>query len=67
MAFQKKLENLLWEKPTTSIAKDLGVSDKAVEKHVKKLGLTKPPRGYWVKQKNINTEEALSFLFLFLI
>jgi biotin operon repressor len=27
----------------------LGVSDKAVEKHIKKLGLTKPPRGYWMK------------------
>ena len=55
---KEELERLLWEKPTIYIAKDLGVSDKAVEKHVKKLGLTKPPRGYWVKQKNINTEEA---------
>lgn len=49
---KEELEKLLWEKPTTSIAKDLGVSDKAVEKHVKKLGLAKPPRGYWSKQKN---------------
>ena len=48
---KEELEKLLWEKPTTSIAKDLGVSDKAVEKHVKKLGLAKPPRGYWIKQK----------------
>lgn len=53
---KEELEKLLWEKPTTYIAKDLGVSDKAVEKHVKKLGLTKPPRGYWIKQKN--TEKA---------
>lgn len=49
---KEELEKLLWEKPTTYIAKELGVSDKAVEKHIKKLGLTKPPRGYWVKQKN---------------
>ena len=49
---KEELEKLLWEKPTTHIAKDLGVSDKAVEKHIKKLNLTKPPRGYWVKQKN---------------
>ena len=48
---KEELEKILWEKPTTYIAKDLGVSDKAVEKHVKKLGLTKPPRGYWAKQK----------------
>jgi hypothetical protein len=44
------LEKLLWEKPTIQIGKDLGVSDKAVEKHVKKLGLIKPPRGYWMKK-----------------
>lgn len=40
------LEKLLWEKPTSQIAKDLGVSDKAIEKHCKKLALKKPPRGY---------------------
>ena len=43
------LEKLLWEKPTSQFAKDLGVSDKAIEKHCKKLGLKKPPRGYWAK------------------
>jgi hypothetical protein len=43
------LEKLLWVKPTSQIAKDLGVSDKAVEKHCKKLVLKKPPRGYWAK------------------
>jgi len=39
----------LWEMPTTHIAKELGVSDKAVEVHIKNLGLEKPPRGYWSK------------------
>ena len=43
------LEKLLWEKPTSQIAKNLGVSDKAVEKHCKKLALKKPPRGHWAK------------------
>jgi hypothetical protein len=43
------LQKLIWEKPTSQVAKDLGVSDKAVEKHCKKLGLKKPPRGYWAK------------------
>lgn len=42
-------EKALWERPTTHIAKELGVSDKAVEKYIKKLNLTKPPRGYWKK------------------
>jgi hypothetical protein len=45
------LEKLLWEKPTTQISKQYGVSDKAVEKWTKKYNLTKPPRGYWAKKK----------------
>ena len=45
------LEKLVWEKPTSQIAKDLGVSDKAIEKHCKKLALKKPPRGYWAKMQ----------------
>lgn len=39
----------LWKYPTTKIAEELGVSDKAIEKRIKKLGLSKPPRGYWSK------------------
>lgn len=43
------LGELLWKYPTTQISKMLGVSDKAIEKRAKKLGLSKPPRGYWAK------------------
>ena len=46
----EELNKLLWEKPTLAIAKDFGVSDKAIEKWAKAYGLTKPPRGYWAKQ-----------------
>ncbi len=45
------LQGLLWEKSTIEISKDLGVSDKSIEKFCKKHGLTKPPRGYWAKIK----------------
>lgn len=41
------LQKLLWEKPTSKIAKELGVSDSAVSKFARKNNLTKPPRGYW--------------------
>lgn len=44
------MQALLWEKPVVQIAKDLEVSDVAVLKHAAKHGLTKPPRGYWLKQ-----------------
>lgn len=46
-----KLQNLVWKMPTTKIAKSFGVSDSAISKRCKKLGITKPPRGYWAKQK----------------
>lgn len=45
----EELSKLVWEKPTKQLAKELGVSDSVIGKHIKKLGLTKPPRGYWNK------------------
>lgn len=47
---KEELQKLLWEKPTTLIASEFGVSDKAIEKWSKRFGLTKPPRGYWQKK-----------------
>ncbi|MCX6969452.1 MAG: hypothetical protein NTV93_04760 [Verrucomicrobia bacterium] len=43
------LAKLLWEKPSTQIAAELGVSDTAIKKHCRQLGIAKPPRGYWAK------------------
>ena len=47
---KEELENLLWEKPTTKLAQQFGVSDKAIEKWAKTYGIKKPPRGYWQKK-----------------
>ncbi|BAT55007.1 hypothetical protein NOS3756_39830 [Nostoc sp. NIES-3756] len=49
---KEELEKLVWEKPTAQIGKDLGVSDKAVEKWCKAYGIDKPPRGYWAKSNS---------------
>jgi len=49
---EQELERLLWEKPTTQLAKEFGVSSKAIEKWAKSYGISKPPRGYWMKIKN---------------
>lgn len=50
------LEDLLWRYPMVQIAKLFGVSDKAIEKRAKQLGLSKPPMGYWAKKhKDLNT------------
>lgn len=46
---KKELEKLIWELPTTKLAKNFGVSDKAIEKWCKNYSIQKPPRGYWSK------------------
>lgn len=43
------LKKALWNTPTTKLAKQFGVSDKAINKRCKRLGIEKPPRGYWAK------------------
>ncbi|MTW38125.1 hypothetical protein GM541_13815 [Streptococcus pneumoniae] len=48
---KEDLEKLVWEIPTTHIAKKYGVSDKAVGGWCKAYGIDKPPRGYWMKEK----------------
>jgi hypothetical protein len=45
----EELQKMLWEKPTSQLAKELGVSDSIIGKHAKKFGLSKPSRGYWRK------------------
>lgn len=48
---KEELERLIWEIPTTKIAKRFGVSDKAVEKWCKKHFIDKPSPGYWMKNR----------------
>ena len=48
---KEELEKLLWEISTSKIAKQFGVSDKAIEKWAKSYGIKKPPRGYWAKKQ----------------
>lgn len=48
---KEELRKMIWSKPTTQIAKDFGVSDKAIEKWCKSYGISKPPRGYWAKAR----------------
>jgi|688.fasta_scaffold280228_3 hypothetical protein len=46
---KEMLEKIIWEKPTSVLSKELGVADTAIAKRCRKLGITKPPRGYWQK------------------
>lgn len=47
---KEELESLIKEKPMTEIGKQFGVSDNAIKKRCKKLGIElKDMRGYWSK------------------
>lgn len=50
----KDLEELVWSRPMVEIAKLLGVSDRAIAKRCKSLGIEKPPLGYWARAENKN-------------
>lgn len=43
------LTKMVWDTPVSTLASQLGVSDKAIAKHCKKLQITIPGRGYWAK------------------
>lgn len=47
---KEELFEMLWKKPTTKIAEEFGVSDKAITKWAKAYQIKKPPRGYWTKR-----------------
>ena len=46
---KEELERLVWEMPSTKVAEIYGVSDSAIGKRCRVLGINKPPRGYWAK------------------
>jgi hypothetical protein len=48
---EEELQKMLWEIPSSELAKQFGLSHTALGKRVKKMGLTKPERGYWIKKR----------------
>ena len=48
---KEELEKIIWEIPTAQLKAKFGVSDVAISKWCKSYGISKPPRGYWMKKK----------------
>jgi len=44
-----EIEKLIWANPIRKVAKKMGVSDIALHKRCKRLGVIKPPPGHWAK------------------
>lgn len=45
----EELERLVWSMPTTKIAEQFGVSDSAVGKRCRAVGIKKPAPGFWAR------------------
>lgn len=57
---KEELEKLLWQYPSSQIAKQFKVSDTTIGKWAKYYKLNKPGRGYWAKSlSNINFNYAI--------
>ena len=46
---RQELYDLVWSTPASRLAQDFGVSDVAIAKRCKRLGVPRPSRGYWAK------------------
>lgn len=46
---REELFALVWEQPATKVARELGISDTALDKLCSRLQVPKPPRGYWAR------------------
>jgi len=65
---REALYDLVWAKPMTHVAKDLGISDVMLGKLCKEQLVPKPPRGYWAnfgsdKKRAVYVRPELSDLF----
>lgn len=48
---KNELSKLVWEKPLSWIAAEVGVSDARLHQLCDQWGIEKPPRGYWTKER----------------
>ncbi|MCC6777934.1 MAG: hypothetical protein IT537_15075 [Hyphomicrobiales bacterium] len=44
-----QLYDLVWSEPMQRLSKHIGISDVAIAKHCRKVGVPVPKRGYWNK------------------
>lgn len=46
---RQALYDLVWSRPRTALAKELGISDVAIGKHCARANVPAPPPGYWAR------------------
>ena len=60
---KEHLHYLVWNHSTIKVSKMFNVSDVAIAKRCKLLGINKPPRGYWAKLSNNKLKVDLRGLY----
>lgn len=53
------LYGLVWSTPLLTLAKDIGVSDVALAKACRKVGIPLPGRGHWAKSEHLRQKPAM--------
>jgi hypothetical protein len=48
---RQELYELVWKRPLSTIAKEIGISGSALGKACRRAGITRPDQGYWAKLK----------------
>lgn len=46
---RQQLHEAIWSKPCLKLAAELGISDVALAKTCRRMGVPRPPRGYWAR------------------
>lgn len=52
----------VWTQPTSQVADDMGLSDKAIEKRCKQWDISKPGRGFWRKRETGRMAECRALI-----
>jgi hypothetical protein len=58
----KNLEELVWSRPRQQLATIFSVSDMAIIKRCKRIGIAQPPRGFWQKAASAKGGDLYKFL-----
>lgn len=56
---REELYQKVWSVPASRLAADFGISDVALNKTCKRMGIPRPPRGYWARLAAGQEQERL--------
>lgn len=55
---RRKVYDLVWSKPRTTLAREMGVSDVWIGKQCRALNVPAPPPGYWARRASTSCDRT---------